>query len=395
MSDNKKIIFIGSAQPDGVSKERQTLSFNIADNIAQNVIIKGLSSHYGDKVTVISESAIDYPDGLDLGYGVTASVVRSSNKNKIAYYLSLAVNYSRNLNAILKDEYAKGGELLIITRGSYIFIALPVLLARMRYRRIKWIPFIITTVEVPEYKFPLSLISKLSRWSTKKADAMITYVAKTAIDYMPKKPYLEIVYSIGDEPLRLYAKDIEKSDGKFTIAYTGALSETYNFKYVIDAIIKTGKKYHWVFAGSGYYSTAIKEIANDGRYDVEYLGSISNTVAINVQKKSNLLICPRGGNLSFSSRYYAKYAASGKLIEYLYSGTPALVTDVPSISSEVRKFILFESNNGSESFTKDLAEIEKNYSEKVITAKKGQKYALKYFNAEYQNKKIYDFLENL
>lgn len=390
---NKKVIFLGSPLPDEMIDGYQTMSFNMADNIAQNVMIKGLYEYYKENLIVVTELSKEYTDYLELGNGIRASVIRSSDSNKIFYYLSLFVNYMKKLNTILKQSN-RDREIIVVTRGSYIFIALPIIILRLRYR-LKWVPFIVTTVEVPEYGFPLSIISKMSRWTTKKADGMITYVRKTAQDYMPGKPFLEIAYSIDDELVDLYKKYEVGRSGKFTISYTGSLSNTYNFNYIIDTIRKTGNIYRWVFAGTGVYADKIIDLSNNRKYDVEYLGYISNVDAIKLQKSSHLLLCPRGGSVSKSSQYYSKYAASGKLIEYLCSGTPILASDVPSILEEIKQFITSETGQSPDHIKRDLKSIEMSYMGKEKIAQRGQAYAFKHFNAKYQNKRICDFLESL
>lgn len=390
---SKKIIFLGSPLPDHMIDEYHTMSFNMADNIAQNVMIKGLKEHYGNNLTVITELSKDYKGDIDLGNSVKAAVIPSNDSNKIAYYTSLFINYTKKLNAILK-KVDRNTEIIVVTRGSYIFIALPVILMRLLHR-LKWVPFIITTVEVPEYGFPLNMISRLSRWTTKRADGMITYVAKSAHDYMPGKPFLEIAYSVDNKLIDLYKKYSTEKPKKFTITYTGSLSNTYNFEYIIQAIRRTGNEYRWVFAGTGVYVDAIEGLASNKEFDVDYLGYISNVEAIKLQKSSHVLLCPRGGNSSKISRYYSKYAASGKLTEYLCSGTPILASDVPSTLDEIRQFITSESGQTVTRIVSDLHEICQNYTNKLKTASRGQLYAFGHFNATYQNKRVYDFLESL
>ena len=388
----KKIVYVGNPVPEEMVESSKAHNVNIADNIAQNTMIKGLHQYYGKNLTVISVSSTKEPAELDLGYGVTAQTIASSNIHRAIYYLSIARNYTKKLNELLKDS--RGKDTIVITNGPYVYMALPALIARWRYGA-KWIPFLIGAVEIPEAKFPYSLISKMSRWTAKKADGAITYVAKSVEDYMPGKPYVEIVYLIDDALMNLYRDGGSKKNKKFTIAYTGALTSIYNIDIVIEVIKKTGTTYRWVFAGVGQYAAEIEQLSRDERYDVEYLGRVSNVEAIEVQKSSHLLLCKRGGVHSKINQYYSKYAASGKLTEYLCSGTPILAGDIPAFSQAIRPFATFEKHQTVDRIIKDLADIKDNYAGKVAQAKKGQDYAFKYFNARYQNKKIYDFLESL
>jgi len=390
--ENKNIIFVGNPVPEKMVEASKVHNVNIADNIAQNTMIKGLHERYGKKLTVISVSSEKTPGKLDLGYGARAEMISSNNIHRVIYYLSIAKNYTKKLNSLLKDNH--GLDVVIITNGPYIYMALPAMIARLRHK-VKWVPFLVGSVEIPEARFPYSLVSKMSRWTAKRADGAITYVANSATDYIPNKPFVEISYLIADDLMKLYRDYKSKKPEKFTIAYTGALTNIYNLDIVIDVIKKTGKKYHWVFAGVGQNADKIAELSRNDKYDVEYLGRVDNIAAVKLQKSSNLLLCLRGGDHSRINRYYSKYAASGKLIEYLCSGTPILAGDIPGFSDKIKPFMTCEKNQTSEQIVKDLIGIEKNYNEKMELAKEGQQYAFKHFTADYQNKKIYEFLESL
>jgi glycosyltransferase involved in cell wall biosynthesis len=125
------------------------------------------------------------------------------------------------------------------------------------------------------------------------------------------------------------------------------------------------------------------------------LGRVSNVEAIKLQKSSHLLLCLKGGVHTKINQYYSKYAASGKLIEYLCSGTPILAGDIPAFSDTVKPFMTCEKDQTVDKVTRTLVDIEENYADKLKKAQKGQQYAFKYFTAEHQNKNIYDFLESL
>ena len=388
----RNIIFVGNPVPEEMVKSSSVHNVNIADNIAQNTMIKGLHQYYGDGLKVVSVSSLKNPDVLDLGYGVDALMISSSNAHRAIYYLSITWNYTKKLIDILKEN--PNQEAIIITNGSYIYMALPIMLARLRYG-IKWIPFLVGSVEIPEARFPYSVISKMSRWTSKRADGVITYVAKSAIDYMPGKPFVEIFYLIEEKLMRAYRDSGVRKTDKFTIVYTGALTSIYNIDIVIEVIKKTGNKYHWIFAGLGQYSEEIQELSRAAKYDVNYVGTVSNIEAVELQKSADLLLCLKGGYHSRVNQYYSKYAASGKLIEYLCSGTPILAGDIPGFSDKIKPFMTCENSQTPDNIISDIGRICDNYAAKKELAKKGQAYAFKHFTSKNQNKKIYEFLESL
>jgi len=392
MRSNKNVIFVGNPVPEEKVEQSKVHNVNIADNIAQNTMIKGLHQYYEKKLTVVSVSSEKNPSDIDLDYGVKATAISSNNLHRTIYYLSIARNYTKKLNEILKTN--DGQDTVIVTNGSYIYMAIPAIIVRLKYK-VKWVPFLVGSVEIPEARFPYNLMSKLSGWIAKKADGAITYVANSATDYMPGKPFVEIFYLIEDKLMKLYHEPQPDKPNKFTIAYTGALTNIYNIDIIVDVIKKTGDEYHWVFAGVGQNEDKIKELSLNDQYDVDYLGRISNVEAIELQKSSHLLLCLRGGDRSKINQYYSKYAASGKLIEYLCSGTPILAGDIPGFSDKIKPFMTCEKNQETDEIVNDLKIIKNDYATKVELAMKGQRYAFKNFTADYQNKNIYDFLENL
>lgn len=383
---------MGNPVPEDWVGQTAVMNVNRADNIAQKNIIYGLYEKYGDSLSVISVVAGRGSGEIDLGRGVKAQTISSWGSNRPLYYVSIAKNYIKKLNQILDSDPKK--EAIVITAGPYVYLALSVLLAKRNYR-VKWIPFLVGAIEVPEEKFPFSLISKMSRWTVKKADGAITYVANSALDYMPEKPFTEIVYQIDNKIMNLHKESKTVLPNKFTIAYTGALTSIYNIDTVIEVIKKTGSEYRWIFAGGGQYADEIRELAVDKRYDVEYLGLVSNIDAVKLQKSCHLLLCLRGGQRTLVNQYYSRYAASGKLTEYLCSGTPILAGDIPAFSDEYRLHMTCDKTQTSESIAEAISCIKTDYQAKCNLAKSGQKYAFKHFNAEYQNEKIYTLLESI
>lgn len=388
---NSYTVFIGSLIPERKINEHKTLSFNTADNIAQNTMVDGLHERLGDRLIVITEVSNKRLKYLKLDCGVEARVVQSVSLNRSMYYLSLMYGYTIELLSTLRS-IDKDAEVTVLSRGSYIFIAVPILIARLSHK-IKWIPFVITTVEVPEYGFPLSVISKMSRWTTNKADGMITYAAGSAHDYMINKPFLEIIYSINCKLAKKYSTYIPVKPNKFTITYTGSFSNAYNFEIIFDAIRETGQAYRWVFAGAGQYQSILESLAMDERYDVDFVGFLNNSEAAETQMSSSLLISLKGGSNKKINRYYDKYAASAKITEYLYTGVPILASDIPSVHERLRPFLSLTTAKSGHELVEEIESIRCDYETKKRIAKCGQEYAQKYLSSKHQNKMILGFLD--
>jgi hypothetical protein len=145
MKNKKNVIFVGNPVPEEMVESSKVPNVNIADNIAQNAVIKGLHLYYGKRLTIVSVSSKKEQGYLDLGGGVKASTISSSNLHRVFYYLSITVNYTKKLNEILKTS--PHNDTIIITNGPYIYMALPAIIVRWKHR-VKWIPFLVGSVEI-------------------------------------------------------------------------------------------------------------------------------------------------------------------------------------------------------------------------------------------------------
>jgi len=394
----KPIIFLGNPVPqDHIDTTDRHNNYSVADNIAQNRLLDGLAKHFGkDGLQVITTLPSGKRCEVLLESGITAKAVRNINPNKPVYYISLIFTYTKELLKVLslKKHGDPNGGTIIITSGPYIYVALPVFIAKLFYKLV-WVPFLVGSVEVPEAPFPLILISRLSRWTMKKVDATITYVAQSSIDYSPGKPYVEVFYSINDDVLSIYRNYQPQKNSKFTICYTGALSAIYNLDVVLDVIKKTGDKYRWYIVGDGAFAPDFKALAYDPHYDVQFSGNVSNADAAKLQMDADLLLCLKGGKEADYSKYYQKYTASGKLSEYLASGTPCLAGDIPAFSEKIKRFMTCEKLQSADKILEDIEDIIDHYSDKKDLAQKGRKFAFETFHSEYQSKHVAEFLRLL
>jgi glycosyltransferase involved in cell wall biosynthesis len=193
----------------------------------------------------------------------------------------------------------------------------------------------------------------------------------------------------------VYRKKQSLKNKKFTIVYAGALIDIYNFKSIFGVIEKTGKKYQWIFAGYGPNENKIKELAEDSRYDVKYLGVVNHDEVVKLQKRADLLLCLRLNRGSKVNRYSARYATSGKLSEYLCAGKPILSTDIPAVSPQFKPFLNFAKDLSAKGVQLSIDGICQNYSEKLETAAKGQKFALSACDNRQQATGINDYLHGL
>lgn len=384
-----KLVYIGSVVPSEAVATSGVQNVNISDNIAQNSVISSLYSKYAENLTVITVSRDKTQKNVKLDCGAVADVVHSSGVNRALYYVSIMVNYTKKLWSILREK--QDGPVIVITSGVFIFVALPVFIARFKHK-ITWIPFLVGAIEIPQEKFPFSLVSKLSRITSKYTNGAITYVANSVIDYMPNRSYVEIPFIINEKTLGIYKNYQPKMNKKTTIVYTGSLIDVYNIETIVKVIRDTGDRYRWVFTGLGNRVPMIEELANDKQFDVAYKGLVDNSEAVRLQMDGDILLCLRGGESAIDS-YYSRYAASGKLFEYMCSGTPVIVGDIPVINDTFKSYMTVIENVNQDSLKEAIEDILVNRSKKVSLAQSARKYAFKNFTADTSSQKIHNYID--
>ena len=394
-----KIIFIGNPLPHKATNWllSDKLHISQAGNTAQCDIIEGLSVLDPD-ITVISRSPIGKKTEFILDNGVKTIGVSNININKPVFYLSIIPGQFLLLKKVVKK--AKGNKVIIITHNLPIYVSLPVIIIKSIYRNVIWIPYLIDPI-VYKYQGFFGYISNLSDKLIRKADGVITYVKQSVADYAPELPYTIVNFSINNNLLSLYKGNIKKEiTKKPIIAYTGSLISMYSIDLIIKVIMTTKNKYRWIFCGIGEFANDLKKIAYENYiYNINYAGIVSREQAAEIQANADLLLNIRGADFSNENvAYSSKYAASGKIYEYLASGTPILCTDIPAIPNEIKKYCILinPADVTVENIINKLEWIFKsgNYLQLLEMARNGQKYALDNFSNEKNNDIINDFIKH-
>jgi len=151
------------------------------------------------------------------------------------------------------------------------------------------------------------------------------------------------------------ADDIEpsiKNNKKFTILYTGTLDRRYGVTNLVNAVhnIKN-EEIELLIAGSGNAQSDIERTSKvDNR--IKYLGLLPRFEILKLQRIVDLLVNPRTAEGEFT-----KYSFPSKTMEYLASGTPVLMYDLPGIPEEYSNYFYSPENNSVESLTAKIEEI--------------------------------------
>lgn len=374
------------------------LHISYSGNTAQCDCITGLAA-IDPGITVISRSMRSRRSTFVLDNGVTAIGVSNINWNKQTFYLSIIPGQIRELFAAVRRS--KRRKVVILSHNLPIFVALPILLTKVvfRRRRITWVAYLIDSVV---YSAPgiMGRISRLSEKLIKGVDGIITYVPHSATDYRPDLPYAQVYFAIDEEYMALYRQPRpSRTAGERIIAYTGALTDLYGLDRIAACIELTKDTYTWVFAGSGQHADSLQRLASSDLYNVDFRGVLGRTDTIEVQRAADLLLCIRGTDMSPEHQYQQRYAASAKINEYLASGTPILTTDIDAIPEELKQFCERMPSRDT-SPERILAAVEAaldstRADEVRVRAEAGQRFAFEHFTLDANNRTIASYLTTL
>lgn len=145
-----------------------------------------------------------------------------------------------------------------------------------------------------------------------------------------ERPYciVEGIYNDSEKRTRKSASQKKKN-----IVYTGMLYEKFGVKDLIDAFLKTkDQDARLLLCGCGELENYIKSTQTEDKR-ITYLGLINREDALKLQSEAYLLVNPRKPDHEFT-----KYSFPSKNIEYLASGSPVLLYELPGMPAEYYDF---------------------------------------------------------
>lgn len=137
-----------------------------------------------------------------------------------------------------------------------------------------------------------------------------------------------------------------------TVVYTGTLNKKFGVVNLVEAFHKTIiKNVQLKICGRGDSEETIKRYAaKDER--IVFLGQLSNSEAVKLQKRATVLVNPRQNNEDFT-----KYSFPSKNMEYLLTGRPVIAYKLDGIPDEYDNYFFYVEDDSLDSFTKKIEEI--------------------------------------
>jgi glycosyltransferase involved in cell wall biosynthesis len=237
----------------------------------------------------------------------------------------------------------------------------PYLLTGYILSRLYKIPLIGIMTDPPNMHYKISWESSFKTKFRKLNGQIINFLFKKLSAVIALTKGLVDKYCSGKENLIIEGiiDSIETDDGqnisntdKFVLLYSGSLSRVYGILELIKAFMRLpfNDIELWIF-GKGDIENKIAEFAKkDNR--LKYFGFLENSKVKHYQKIASLLVNPRPINLPD-----ANYSFPSKILEYMQSGTPTLLTRLPGIPKEYDQYVFYTKGSEEHSFEEKIREI--------------------------------------
>lgn len=307
----------------------------------QEAILKGLKDNDEDTVVFSIPNRASYPKSSKIFVKeerINISTIQ--RESRLLGYINLPIiklfskflSMRRSLKSYLNQNRKNNGDVFIYSLHS------PMLLAAVSLKK-KYRHLCVMVTDLPEYmtgkhnllyRIGKSLDRIIIDHCLRKADSFVL-LSEKMINKLPIKgmPYVVIEGIYGNTDSHIKEYNVDKFNDKEVILYTGGIAERYNVYDLVDAIIKihNNNLELWLCGPVDDKERLDKYLRKDQR--IKYLGILPKDEVRNLQKKVSLLINPRFGREEFT-----KYSFPSKTLEYLASGTPTMMCELPSLPKE-------------------------------------------------------------
>lgn len=385
-----RYLFVGALIENAQEDQINDLAFSVAGNKMQTGFCEGIRNN-GRECDVISVT----PKRIWRGKGIL--LVRrkevSHDNGKTVYIpyinfpilkpISIFISLLSSVRKWCKQNKEEYKTIITYNTVSYIYGA--VLTARKIYK-FQNVGIIADLPLQHRKKSIKQLEDKLEVLLIKTLDFLVPLTRLIANDYFDKE-YLVIEGGIKENSQ--LKKDIKEWNGKErgTVVFSGSLNEVSGIEFALDVFEKMkNKRIELHIYGRGKYEKLVRDYQKRN-VNIKYKGYVSEKEIMDIQKKADILICPRKAD-----NFVTKYTFPSKFMEYLLSGTPIIANKLQGVPEEYDQYINFLKPEVNEWIEK-IEEIYENMDKYILKTYKGREFVIEKKNWNYQSKKLIDRLE--
>lgn len=237
-------------------------------------------------------------------------------------------------------------------------------------------------------KFMRTMASALCRWYNTKFNYYVLLTEQMNPLVNPNmKPYI-VMEGLSAMPESDFACINKDTTNTKILLYAGGIEEKYGLKMLVDAfnlLDENDVQLH--IYGNGSYVEQLKlECLRNPK--IKYKGVRSNSEIMENERRATLLVNPR-----FSTEEFAKYSFPSKNMEYMFSGTPLLTTNLPGMPAEYHDYVYIFDEESVEGYFRKMSEVlSQDKSELEKFGETARKFVLEQKNYIKQTERIINLL---
>lgn len=349
LGDQPSVIFLGGvflpSQSEAILKHSQGVVQNAADAL-QKAFLRGFATHCGDNIQLVNLPFVgSYPRMYDtitfpgcedtLPPGIRAYGEGFLNLRFLRFWSRLLSAF-RGLRRASKDLEAP----VVVVYSAH----LPFLAAARLTRIVRRDVFLCAILpDLPEfmgvggrlYTTYKTVESFLFRKLVRDFDSFIVLtdaMGKRIGISNEKRMVIEGIFDPQDDPSSI--ETARGGDDAFTILYTGTLAARYGIVDLLQAFkdLDAPEARLWI-CGDGDTRPVIESMAGH-EPRLQYFGQVPRARALELQREASVLVNPRRPEGEFT-----KYSFPSKTMEYLASGKPVIMHELPGIPPEYLKHL--------------------------------------------------------
>lgn len=299
------------------------------------LLVEGLAKQEDIQVIAISELPI-----TEKNYGGRLFRRTKEEVKEVKYIYIPLINVHR-----IKDIFAVITSFFTCLKQSYLedvyyvsdILNAPVALGAYMASRICRKKYIAVITDAPRFVYFDSdkFYHYISDYLIKKASGYVFLTEQMNKLYNSQiKPYV-IIEGIVDNNCEktLHRTTVHKMNRQVCM-YTGSIHQKYGIGNLVQGFIDAnidGAELH--IYGDGDFREQLEVICKENA-NIVYFGNVLNSEVINRQQEATILVNPRPPYDEFT-----KYSFPSKIMEYMVSGTPVLMTRLPGMQEEYLSYV--------------------------------------------------------
>lgn len=394
-----RIAFVGCVIPRKSCDIEPACS--VAANNFQLGLLKGLEAAHGYPIQVISTWTVAmFPRSRVLMQRARSMSIGTLRQAAFVSFLNLPVLKQITM---LASIMLRLGKWLFVQRQNKRVVLLygtfsPYTLAVLAATKLCGGASIAVVTELPFDRLPriglMRLLQHLDLEIQKKAlrhfDALIPLARTLVDDFAPEVPSILLEGAIDPDLLPTYPQGAPEAKPA-VVLYSGAIDSINGIPFLLDAFdLVDNPDIDLHIYGRGPLENLVKDAAQRNPR-IRFGGRVPNLEVLSRQAEATVLVLPRP-----TAQKTTNYSFPSKLMEYMASGRPTIVTLLPSMPRDYHNFLYIladETPLGLATLIKTVCNTDP--AKLREHGKRAQDFVLTYKNWSSQARRVYEFVSEL